>query len=331
MRKPINLTKDRVFQYFFTHYKDSLKSLLKAFLPLPEGHKIQEVHILDPRSISGNPRDKRCIFDLRLKLNTGEWVNVEMQNFHQADFKKRVLFYLSKMYIFDLKQGKPYKDLCPAYSLVFASFKVFPKVRDFYSSFSMRSDQDPHFLFSPKEGLRIVIVDLSQFKKERVSELVDLREDWCYALKNSKKMDEKEMKELAKRGGDMKTAVEQIFGMSEEQIQKEMREQNERDHLMIQDTIAFEKKKSRKAGLAEGEAKGKALGIQEGEAKGRTEGKALGIQEGEAKGKALGIQEGEAKGQAIVAVKMLQKGFSVEDVQELTGLSKTQLLQLKKQ
>ena len=111
------------------------------------------------------------------------------------------------------------------------------------------------------------------------------------------------MKELSKRGGDMKTAVEQIFGMSEEQIQKEMREQNERDHLMIQDTIAFEKKKARKEGLAEGEAKGKALGIQ----------------------------EGEAKGQAAVAVKMLQKGFSMEDVQELTGLSKSQLLQLKKQ
>ena len=155
----------------------------------------------------------------------------------------------------------------------------------------MRSDQDPHFLFSPKEGLRIVIVDLSQFKKERVSELVDLKEDWCYALKNSKKMDEKEMKELSKRGGDMKTAVEQIFGMSEEQIQKEMREQNERDYLMIQDTIAFEKKKARKEGLA----------------------------------------EGEAKGQAVVAMKMLQKGFSIEDAQELTGLSKTQLLQLKKQ
>ena len=107
------------------------------------------------------------------------------------------------------------------------------------------------------------------------------------------------MKELAKRGGDMKTAVEQIFGMSEEQIQKEMREQNERDYLMIQDTIAFEKKKARKAGLAEG--------------------------------KTLGIQEGKAEQKAIVALKMLQKGFSVEDVQDLTGLSKTQLLQLKKQ
>ena len=175
----------------------------------------------------------------------------------------------------------------------------------------MRSDQDPYFLFSPKEGLRIVIVDLSQFKKERVSELVDLKEDWCYALKNSKKMDEKEMKELAKRGGDMKTAVEQIFGMSEEQIQKEMREQNERDYLMIQDTITFEKKKARKEGLAEGRAEGKALGIQEGEAKGRAEGK--------------------AEGETTVAVKMLQKGFSIEDVHELTGLSKTQLLQLKKQ
>ena len=65
-----------------------------------------------------------------------------------------------------------------------------------------------------------MIVDLSQFKKERVSELIDLREDWCYALKNCQKMDEKEMKELSKRGGDIKTAVEQIFGMSEEQIQK---------------------------------------------------------------------------------------------------------------
>jgi predicted transposase/invertase (TIGR01784 family) len=58
-------------------------------------------------------------------------------------------------------------------------------------------------------------------------------------------------------------------------------------------------------------------GLFEGEAKGRAEGRA----EGEAKGRAEGEAKGRAEGKTEIALNMLKKGLSIEDVAELTGLS----------
>ena len=59
--------------------------------------------------------------------------------------------------------------------------------------------------------------------------------------------------------------------------------------------------------------------------KGRAEGRAEGLAEGEAKGRAEGLTEGEAKGRDEErkenARKMKKKGFAVEDIADITGLS----------
>jgi flagellar biosynthesis/type III secretory pathway protein FliH len=61
--------------------------------------------------------------------------------------------------------------------------------------------------------------------------------------------------------------------------------------------------------IAEGEAKG--------EAKGRIEGRA----EGEAKGRAEGIVEGETKSLISIVLNCRRNGFSMEQIQAITGLS----------
>ena len=58
-------------------------------------------------------------------------------------------------------------------------------------------------------------------------------------------------------------------------------------------------------------------GIQIGEEKG----KVMGIQIGEEKGKVMGIQIGEEKGKLEIARTMLQKGYPIDDIMLLTGLS----------
>ena len=90
-------------------------------------------------------------------------------------------------------------------------------------------------------------------------------------------------------------------------------------------------------GLAEGMEKGKAEGIAEGMIKGKAEGiaegmekgKAEGIAEGMIKGKAEGIAEGKAEGirenQLSTALKMLKFGMSVEEISEITGLTKDEI------
>ena len=90
-------------------------------------------------------------------------------------------------------------------------------------------------------------------------------------------------------------------------------------------------------GLAEGIEKGKAEGLSEGMIKGKAEGlaegmekgKAEGLAEGKAEGKAEGLAEGLAKGirenQLSTARKMLKLGMSVEEISEITGLTKEEI------
>ena len=82
-------------------------------------------------------------------------------------------------------------------------------------------------------------------------------------------------------------------------------------------------------GLAEGMEKGKAEGLTEGMIKGKAEGKAEGLAEGKAEGLAEGIAKGLAQGiketQLGTARKMLQLGMSIEEISEITGLTKEEV------
>ena len=86
-------------------------------------------------------------------------------------------------------------------------------------------------------------------------------------------------------------------------------------------------------GLAEGMEKGKAEGKAEGLAEGIAKGKVEGLSEGMIKGKAEGLAEGMEKGlaqgikenQLCTARKMLKLGMSIEEISEITGLTKEEV------
>ena len=69
--------------------------------------------------------------------------------------------------------------------------------------------------------------------------------------------------------------------------------------------------------------------LEEGIARGRAEGRAEGKAEGLAEGKAEGLAEGLAKGiketQLSTARKMLKLGMTIEEISEITGLTKEEI------
>ena len=94
---------------------------------------------------------------------------------------------------------------------------------------------------------------------------------------------------------------------------------------MLEEGIA----RGRAEGLAEGMEKGKAEGLAEGMEKGKAEGIAEGMIKGIVKGKAEGIAEGLAQGiketQLSTARKMLKLGMTIEEISEITGLTKEEI------
>ena len=59
--------------------------------------------------------------DLKVRLGTGESINIEVQTTNQHGFTKRILFYLAKLFTTDLQKGKDFDKIKPAYSLVFTT------------------------------------------------------------------------------------------------------------------------------------------------------------------------------------------------------------------
>ncbi len=329
----VNLTKNGHFKNYFKTCKPALKSLLKAFLPLPDKSSIQEVTLLDSLLPNLTREEKNSIMDLRLQLNTGELVNVEMQAFPHKGFSERILFYWAKNYISQLKEGEKYKTLRPSYSLIFSKFDLFPcrsgsangfsgvpakeaqfshQARGFSgvrsgracNSFSIRSDKAPHFCFN--RDLRFVTVELSKFQAEgNVRSLVDFQDIWCYILKESRRVGQQEFKELSGRGPELEEAMTYLRKFSEEeqrQILREAREKNRRDQVAREDYV-FDQ------------------GLEEGMQKGRSEGIAKGRKEGREEGRSEGIEE--------VALNMLKSNFKPSVISEITGLSTEEIKKLK--
>ena len=85
----------------------------------------------------------------------------------------------------------------------------------------------------------------------------------------------------------------------------------------------------REKGLAEGMKKGLAEGVEKGLAEGMEKGLAEGMEKGLVKGLAEGMEKGMNKRSLEIARKMLANGMDAATVMEITGLSESQLQQLK--
>ena len=101
----------------------------------------------------------------------------------------------------------------------------------------------------------------------------------------------------------------------------------------IKNSIDTAKREGKEEGLAEGREKGLAegreKGLAEGMEKGLAEGMKKGLAEGVEKGLAEGMEKGMNKRSLEIARKMLANGMDAATVMEITGLSESQLQQLK--
>ncbi|MEZ2737832.1 Rpn family recombination-promoting nuclease/putative transposase, partial [Aneurinibacillus aneurinilyticus] len=112
MRKRLDLRVDFAFKALFgTHGNESiLAAFLNAALRLPDNQKITEVTLLDPQFNKENTEDKKSILDVHAQLEDGSRVNVEIQVNNKHDMEKRTLYYWSRMYTSQMKEGMDYGE-----------------------------------------------------------------------------------------------------------------------------------------------------------------------------------------------------------------------------
>ena len=244
----IDLKKDLAFKLYFKEDAGALISLLQHFLPLPPGSRIESVEVIDSEANPDHlsPEEKEFVLDLRArirrkeggKLLPTETVNVEMQSYPQSYFTDRLLAYASRLYIRQIRPGPDgYKNLFPVYSLAFCSnnLREFSSIPDrhYHLCTIRREDSDPSRqpLFS--RGIQFVVVELTKFTK-RTGDLLDLRDAWCYLLKEAPNMSGAEFDAIRNKGKEMGNAVKKLWELSEEdhvQIRIEAREKQRMDQM----------------------------------------------------------------------------------------------------
>ena len=189
--------------------------------------------------------DKTGRLDIKIRLNDGRKIDVEMQNTYFDYYPKRSIFYCSKMIHEHFFSGLQYADLkkCIAINVLNSPFKLSPKV---HSVYQIRESEEQTLL---DELLEIHFLDLTKLPKENLTSL----EKWLMFIKT----DSKEERTMLAQGNPVMAKankVMDIFYLDEQERKRyEAAWEYESDRLSM---ISESERKGLERGLAEGEARG---------------------------------------------------------------------------
>lgn len=292
---------DLTFKKVFGEHPALVISLLNALLPFEtEDEKIESVEYLPIELVPDTPLKKNSIVDVRCRDKQGRVFIVEMQMIWSPAFMHRVLFNASKAYVRQIDKSEKFELLQPVYSLNLVDDIFLPDVEEYYHDYRI-----VHMEHSDKviEGLRFVFVELPKFKPHSFSEK-KMQVLW---LRYLTEVDEKtrvvpqELMDVP----EIKMAVEQLEESAFNDAQL-WGYDDFWDAVRVEKTLVSDVQNKYKEGIEQGIKQGIKQGVEQG------------IKQGVEQG----IKQGIEQGKIDTALRMLQKGYTVNDVCDITGLER---------
>ena len=167
MAKYLDPKADVTFKKVFGEHKNLVISLLNALLPLDPGKQIETIEYMTSEMVPETPFGKNSIVDVRCEETGGRKFIVEMQMEWFPDFMQRVLLNASKAYVRQLPKGDDYQLLQPVYSLNLVNHTFLPDMDGYYHYYHLVHDLDSKKVL---DGLHIVFVELPKFKAKNLTE-----------------------------------------------------------------------------------------------------------------------------------------------------------------
>ena len=156
---------DFAFKEIMANEKARIGFLSAVLKIRPE--EIKETRILNTYLQKIHEDDKQGILDVRILMNNDTEIDTEIQLSELKVWADRSVFYLSKMYTEQIKQGQTYDVFKKCVNISILNFTLFPKETEFYSCFHIREDTR-NFLYTDK--MEFHVLELPKLPKE-------LRED----------------------------------------------------------------------------------------------------------------------------------------------------------
>jgi predicted transposase/invertase (TIGR01784 family) len=296
---------DILFKKIFGRNEDLTISFLNAMLPLEGDGIIKTIKYLQPEELPIIPELKNSIVDVLCVDIKGRTFVVEMQMYWTSYFKQRILFNAAKMYVTQIEKGENYDALMPVYGLNLVNDIFDTTSEDYYHQYKMCEPSNPEKTI---EGIELFFFELPKFKPKTISE----KKMQILWLKFLTEINEKTIDVDPKllESPEISKALDICTYLTQEEIL---------GYDRYWDAVSTAKT------LATGKFKD---GLDMGLEKGRAEGEIIGIEKGRAEGEKIGIEKGEKKASLENARKMKLKGFSVDDIVDITGLSSEEIEKL---
>ncbi len=325
MSKYLDPKADLTFKKVFGNHKNLVMSLLNALLPLPEGMNIESVEYLPSENIPENPGKKYSIVDVYCTDNQKRHFIVEMQSYWNTEFFSRTLFNAASVYTKQLKKGMSFGDLKDVYSLCLVNDERAFNYKAENEEEKQKFDNEyvhefylinkNHPTKDVRTDLSMVFVILPKYKPQNRAE---------------KKMHDLWLKFLTQIDENTTDAPEELLENEETNealeivrtsayTESELRSYNQYWLDISTEKSALERERT------EGREEGEKIGREKGEKIGREKGEKIGREEGEKIGREKGMVEGRKIESVENAKKMKLKNYPIEDIIEITGLTKEEI------
>ncbi len=250
-RQTLDPKLDVVFKMLFGRLEN--RGLLIALLDavLRPASPIRSVEV-EAEISKGTVDDKDIALDLRVELEDGQLVNVEMQTQPRPARRERALYYWARMYAGQLGRGDGYQDLCRCVVVLIVPFVELQGDR-FHSTFRVREVHDQQDL---SDQLEVHVVELAKLGTPGLSNDEPALVNWGKFLSATS---DEQLEELAMTDPVLrqaKDALDRLSADPDARVLAEMRD-------MAQKSYQLDLARVHKQGKEEGKAEGKAEGYSD--------------------------------------------------------------------
>ncbi len=244
--KLLNPKLDYVFKRIFGYVgnEEITENLLNSILE----NKISKIE-LDKNPILEKDllNDKIGILDIKAKADNNVNINIEMQIVDKKNIEKRLLYYWSKMYIQNIKEGEDYEKLEKTIVILFADYKLekLKDIKKYITQWNIREKENKCVVLT--NVFEIYIIEIEKYKERAEQEELDT---WVKFLKNPEVIT---MNEKNKSVEKAKKILEEISSDERERYLAELRQK----YIMDQKAVAD-------AGYDKGVERGIKQGREEG-------------------------------------------------------------------
>jgi len=282
--------------------------ILEGFLSELLRRKIIIKHIGESEGNKSKKEDKTNRVDILVEADDSELVIIELQYDSVDEYFHRMLYGVSKSITEHIFTGESYAKVRKVYSVNIVYFDLgagddyvyhgFTNFKGLHTKNELQLSPDQRCLYG-KTNIGDLYPEYYIIKVNGFDDAAkDTLDEWIYYLKNNRIKDE-----FTAQGINKAREILAYENLTEEEKNQYFRDAD--DKVMRDAEI--------RTALSKGRNEGEAIGLEKGEA--------IGLEKGEA--------IGEQKKAFIIAQNLLNKGMSIEEVIDATGLSRQQMEKLK--